>query len=716
MAGRTLTITFLGDAKSATKAMGDVEAAGGSLQAKIGGLSGAFSGVATAAAGFLSANVIAKAPGFLIGAAQGAAEDAAATARLEQALRNAGGSFDDNLAKVNARIDAGQRLAYGDDAVRDSFQSLLAATGDVDEALRRQKVAMDLSRGAGISLEQASRMVGKVNSENVEAFKRLGITIGDNATEAEALAAVQAKYAGQSGTYAKSTAGQFEQAKIAVSEIVEGLGAALLPVMARLGTALANNLPRIQAFVGALGEKAAASIGPAMGQIMRVVQQVVAYFVNTVVPVLGDIWSKDVAPKLAVARDLFGELAEKVGVLASAVADKLKGPLTDVLEFIGSHKEILAAAAIVIGGVLVAAFTAWAVAAASAAAATLLAIAPVIAIGVALTALVAIVLLVIKNWDDLVRKFPVLRTIADGVKTALAAFTTWVTGTFVPKTLEIYNGVKDAVDKSAQFVKDHWDEIRAVIEPAIKALVIIVQTQWAAIETAIKTAWGLIKGFIDVAVGLLTGDWDRAWKGIKEMATAAFDGVLSYLKLTWAGVKALITGPFADLLEPAEGAFGLKKAIVGAFGAISTGISTAMGGLWSAVASAVNPIIDAYNNSLGRVPGAPNIPRFGGGGGSGGDSSGFGAPVPGGDDDQMPGREIFGQTAGGAGGGGGGAYIDPRGVTLTANDIYALKQAPDFGFVGARPGVVINLPNASIRNEDEARIHITRAARAAGLS
>lgn len=57
-------------------------------------------------------------------------------------------------------------------------------------------------------------MVGKVNEENVEAFKRLGITIGEEAVETEALAAVQAKFAGQADTYAKSTAGQMEQAKL----------------------------------------------------------------------------------------------------------------------------------------------------------------------------------------------------------------------------------------------------------------------------------------------------------------------------------------------------------------------------------------------------------------------------------------------------------------------------------------------------------------------
>jgi len=72
---------------------------------------------------------------------------------------------------------------------------------------------MDLARGAGIPLEVATRMLGKLNGEAVELFERMGMVLGENATEADALAAVQAKFGGQAEAYAKSTDGQFEQTR-----------------------------------------------------------------------------------------------------------------------------------------------------------------------------------------------------------------------------------------------------------------------------------------------------------------------------------------------------------------------------------------------------------------------------------------------------------------------------------------------------------------------
>lgn len=253
MTTRTLEIKFIGDASGAKKAFAEVDDSSGKLSGKLSGLTSTIAGVA---GGFLAAEGIKAGAGFLIDAAKAAAEDEAATQRLEQSLRNAGGAFDENIQKVNERIDAGQKLAYSDDEVRDSFQQLLAATGDTDEALRRQAIAMDLSRGAGISLEQASKMVGKVNEENVEAFKRLGITIGEGASETEALAAVQAKFAGQADTYAKSTAGQMEQAKLRMGELKEQLGTALLPAFTAFANFLVGTvLPAVERFANAAGPK-----------------------------------------------------------------------------------------------------------------------------------------------------------------------------------------------------------------------------------------------------------------------------------------------------------------------------------------------------------------------------------------------------------------------------------------------------------------------------
>src|SRR5207249_3068232 len=110
-------------------------------------------------------------------------------------------------------IATGQKLGFEDDEIRNSFVKLAAATQSSDEAFKRQALAEDLARGAGIELTQASALLGKVTDENVNVFKRMGITLEKGSTEVELFAAIQQRFGGQAEAYAKSTAGQFEQAK-----------------------------------------------------------------------------------------------------------------------------------------------------------------------------------------------------------------------------------------------------------------------------------------------------------------------------------------------------------------------------------------------------------------------------------------------------------------------------------------------------------------------
>ena len=317
----SFAIKAVNDAK---KALNDAERdvlnlgkAADESEKKSGGLGKALGGIPIPAVAAGAA--IGGATAFMFSAVKAAIEDEAATKRLEQALRNSSGAYDENLAKVNAAIEAGAKKAFTDDQVRDSFQQLLAATGDTNEALSRQALAMDLSRGAGISLEQASKMVGRVTEENVEAFKKMGITIGEGASEAEALAVIQQKFGGQADAYAKSTAGQMESAKIQLGEVKEQIGTALLPVVAKLATVFANDVvPAIQSFVNVAGPK-----------VKEFAADVKRY------------WESDIKPALDALKKAWEDLEPVILPLLKIIADDVERMVKSVALALGIIVDLL---------------------------------------------------------------------------------------------------------------------------------------------------------------------------------------------------------------------------------------------------------------------------------------------------------------------------------------------------------------------------------------
>lgn len=312
MASKTEISFALRAINEASKTLKDVERdigdlgktaddSGGKLEGFGSKAGGALGNIASIAGGFVVAEGLMKMPGFLMDAAKAAAEDEAATMRLNKSLENllkSTGDFGEvEMGELqnamNGLIESGQKLAFSDDDVRDSMQSLIASTGDYGEAAKRHAAAMDLARGAGIPLSQATKMLGKMTEDNVEVFKRMGITIGENATEAEALAAVQEKFGGQADAYAKSTAGQFEIANLKMAEAKETIGTALMPAMAAMADVLATKvMPAVESFAGSFATLPSV-IGPHLDALDAVVSKNFAkfkvYYDSDIKPALDNI-------------------------------------------------------------------------------------------------------------------------------------------------------------------------------------------------------------------------------------------------------------------------------------------------------------------------------------------------------------------------------------------------------------------------------------------
>lgn len=243
MAGNEVSLTFaikaINEAKrvlqDVEKDLGDVgraaDTAGtkaGAAGTKMATFKTQLGGIGQVAGGIIASRAGQELIGFFEDAAKAAVEDEASTLRLQQAIRNIGGDYDRMLGQVEDAIDAGQRLGFTDDDIRNSFVTLAAATGDGDEAMRRLAVAQDLARGTGRPLTDAAKVLGKITEDNVQVLKRWGITLKETGSEHEALAEIQAKFAGQSKVFANSTAGRYLALQIKIAEFQEAIGRILL--------------------------------------------------------------------------------------------------------------------------------------------------------------------------------------------------------------------------------------------------------------------------------------------------------------------------------------------------------------------------------------------------------------------------------------------------------------------------------------------------------
>lgn len=306
-------------------------------------------------------------------------------------------------------------------------------------------------------------------------------------------------------------------------------------------------LPVIVAF----GDKFAAKVAPMIPVVAEFGRKLAA-FVAT-----------DVAPKIEAIADAFANVLPHVQAAAVAVGEKLWPPLKAIGDFVASHKEIWGAFAIVVGG-LAAAWAAYAIAQAAATVATLAFTAiPIIAlitgIIIGLTALVAGIIWVAKNWDELTEKYQVLEDVSNAVKTAWEALTDFIDSKVVPALQAAARWFGDEVVPAMRAVGDF---ITGTLGPKMLSI-----AGWIN-EHVIPKVSALVKAWVDLHI----------WFAMNIPPILAFIGSVGAKVIEVAGTVGRWVGVVGDKFDsmksriegPINSAIGLIQALIDAINRIPT--------------------------------------------------------------------------------------------------------------------------------------------------
>lgn len=283
MADPKLTLTLAAkDAASkeinkVTNALDGTSKASGGLGGKLGTAGAAVGGFAKVAAAAAVGGVGLLAVGLGFAAKQAIAEEES-IARLDAALKANIPSWDGNKAAVDALITKMEGLAFSDDAAREAMATLIVPTQDVTKATELMAVAADLARLKNIDLNTAAEIVGKVYAGNTGILGRYGIQLEEGATATQALATIQAAAAGQAEAYGNTNKAAFEKFSIALNNIVEDVGTALLPLLGQVATFLNETLiPAVKGIVANI-QKWVTENKPFIDQIRDLVSNLLAPF------------------------------------------------------------------------------------------------------------------------------------------------------------------------------------------------------------------------------------------------------------------------------------------------------------------------------------------------------------------------------------------------------------------------------------------------------
>lgn len=440
-------------------------------------LRGVLTDVGKTAAGFLSANVIqagaSKVTGFLSDSTGLASDLNESMSKSQQVFGQAAGAMDafashaaKNLglskgAALDATASFGNmfdQLGIGQQQSSAMSQSITLLAGDfasfdnvdIKDVIESQTSAF---RGEYDSIQKFLPLVNAASVEQRAMAMTHKATTKELTAQDKALAvyALMQEGAGKArGDFAKTADGAANSERIAAAEMENSqalIGQKLLPVtmkLTQIKLALASALAdKVVPALSKVGEWVQAKVVPAL-------QQFADWAGARLLPILtnmGNFLSRNVLPPLL----SFGDFL--VGTIIPAIGS--------FVDWLARNQDVLAAVGVAIMVLLVPAFVAWAISAATAAASTLLAMAPIILIGIAIAALAY---LIIHNWDT--------------IKAATAV---------------VFSAIVGFIQTAFNWVRDNWPLLLAILTGPIGLAVLLIMRNWDTIKNAFGSAIGFIR-------------------------------------------------------------------------------------------------------------------------------------------------------------------------------------------------------------------------------
>ncbi len=253
-------------------------------------------------------------------------------------------------------------------------------------------------------------------------------------------------------------------------------------------------------------------------------------------------------------------LVTVIGALISAGAH--------VLSFFASNHAALVALGVVlvavagaIGGVLVIAFIAWAIAAWNAAIATIAALWPILAIGAAIALVVLGIILVIQHWGQIV----------GWLKGVWSAFSSW------------FGGVMSVI---GTFFHNVWNGIASFFVGVWNHIVSFAKAAWNVIVNVVKVAALILLAVIIGPIGMLVLFIITHWTQVKTFLANIWNGIVSLAKSVWNNIVGAISGAIKTVVGWFSWLYNHNyyfKDLVDGIRNLFTGVKTFITNLWQSI-------------------------------------------------------------------------------------------------------------------------------------
>lgn len=86
------------------------------------------------------------------------------------------------------------------------------------------------------------------------------------------------------------------------------------------------------------------------------------------------------------------------------------------------------------------------------------------------------------------------------------------------------------------------ENVVPVLSPILETIGNLFMNAFGTISDILNGIWQALSGLIDFIVGVFTGDWEKAWNGIKEIFSGIWTAISGFFEGIWNSIKDIVNG------------------------------------------------------------------------------------------------------------------------------------------------------------------------------
>ena len=167
---------------------------------------------------------------------------------------------------------------------------------------------------------------------------------------------------------------------------------------------------------------------------------------------------------------------------------------------------------------------------------------------------------------------------------------------------EFLQGIAERMAPLMEAIGNIVSYLLEVFSPAIDMIVGIVTASWDNICNIFEAAKDIVLGILDVFIGIFTGDWNRAWEGVKGIFEGIWNRITGFIKYVWDTITSIVTGALQIAWNVISS---VLDAIANFFSSIWNGIVNFLRSMWegitSTISDGINSAKDFVSSGLSKI-------------------------------------------------------------------------------------------------------------------